>query len=109
EDKLRVQIAAQFEGEGLQVTCIHAARQIHGARASKDLHLRMESLKRTYRKVIRDFPRCFFGDQHTRRRIGRVNHPGRYLGWPWCSATRSSYSFYKTWFRATVTSAVQGQ
>ncbi|GMF57164.1 unnamed protein product [Phytophthora fragariaefolia] len=61
EDKLLVQIAYQFEREGLQVTWDYLARRMETTRSPQQLRLRLSSLKRTYGKFIRDFPKCFFG------------------------------------------------
>ncbi|EGZ30598.1 hypothetical protein PHYSODRAFT_374189, partial [Phytophthora sojae] len=61
EDKQLVQIALQFEIEGLRITWDYVARQMEKTkRTSRELRLRLASLKRTYGKSIRNFPRCFF-------------------------------------------------
>eukprot|EP00644_Phytophthora_capsici_P018676 jgi/Phyca11/51902/gw1.128.16.1 len=60
EDKLLVQIAYQFEREGLRVTWSYVARRMQTRRSSNELRIRLASLKRTYGKLLQNFPRCFF-------------------------------------------------
>ncbi|KAF1773517.1 histone H3-K79 methyltransferase [Phytophthora cactorum] len=62
EDKLLVQIALQFEHEGLRITWDNVARRMAKTkRSGRKLRQRLVSLKRTYGKHIQDFPPCFFG------------------------------------------------
>jgi hypothetical protein len=60
EDKLLVQIALQFEREGLRITWAYVARRMKTKRSANELRLRLTSLKSTYGKTISTFPRCFF-------------------------------------------------
>ncbi|KAJ8579186.1 hypothetical protein ON010_g5 [Phytophthora cinnamomi] len=61
EDKALVQIAFLFEREGLRITWEYVARQMRTNRPVRQLKCRLASLKRTYGKSLKDFPRCFFG------------------------------------------------
>ncbi|KAF4142210.1 hypothetical protein GN958_ATG08386 [Phytophthora infestans] len=61
ENKALVQVAAQFELEGLRitwpdVTCVMAK----STSTDCDLELRLAILKQTYEKKASCFPRCFF-------------------------------------------------
>eukprot|EP00644_Phytophthora_capsici_P019444 jgi/Phyca11/132715/e_gw1.214.8.1 len=70
EDKLLVQIAFQFEKEGLRVTWDYVARRMKTKRPARQLRLRLASLKRTYGKAISDFPPCFLRGMSSRRLLG---------------------------------------
>ncbi|KAG6957757.1 hypothetical protein JG688_00010836 [Phytophthora aleatoria] len=59
EDKLLVQIAYQFEREGLRVTWNNVARRMKIKRDAKELRLRLSSLKRTDGKSIKAFRLVF--------------------------------------------------
>ncbi|OWZ10441.1 hypothetical protein PHMEG_00016708 [Phytophthora megakarya] len=48
ENKLLVQIAYQFEREGLRITWDYVARRVNRTRAPNAFRLRLASLKRTY-------------------------------------------------------------
>ncbi|KAG3113199.1 hypothetical protein PI125_g7529 [Phytophthora idaei] len=62
EDKTLVQLAHQFEREGLRITWRYVARRMaKSKRTGRELHLRLASLKRTYGKQLANFPPCFFG------------------------------------------------
>ncbi|ETI31400.1 hypothetical protein F443_21627 [Phytophthora nicotianae P1569] len=64
EDKLLVQIAYEFEKEGIRVTWSYVARRMRTMRPSNELRIRLASLKRTYGKSLHDFPRCFFASSN---------------------------------------------
>ncbi|ETI30553.1 hypothetical protein F443_22325, partial [Phytophthora nicotianae P1569] len=72
EDKLLVQIAFQFEKEGLRVTWDYVARQMKTKRSARQLRLRLASLKRTYGKAISGFPPCFLRGMSSRRLLGAL-------------------------------------
>uniref|UniRef100_H3H6C1 SLC26A/SulP transporter domain-containing protein n=1 Tax=Phytophthora ramorum TaxID=164328 RepID=H3H6C1_PHYRM len=62
EDKQLVQIAYEFEKEGIRITWAYVVRRMtKSKRTAAELRLRLASLKRTYGKFVKDFPRCFFG------------------------------------------------
>ncbi|KAG2901010.1 hypothetical protein PC117_g21826 [Phytophthora cactorum] len=61
EDKELVQIAFQFEREGLRITWDYVARRMRTQRTAKQPRLRLASLRRTYGKSTRAFPPCCFG------------------------------------------------
>ncbi|KAF1779086.1 hypothetical protein GQ600_12648 [Phytophthora cactorum] len=61
EDKELVQIAFQFEREGLRITWDYVARRMRTQRMAKQPRLRLASLRRTYGKSTRAFPPCCFG------------------------------------------------
>ncbi|ETI31543.1 hypothetical protein F443_21496 [Phytophthora nicotianae P1569] len=75
EDKLLVQIAFQFEKEGLRVTWDYVARQMKTKRSARQLRLRLASLKRTYGKAISGFPPCFLRGMSSRRLLGAPPQP----------------------------------
>ncbi|KAE8879547.1 hypothetical protein PF005_g10708 [Phytophthora fragariae] len=61
EDKQLVQIALQFEIEGMRITWAYVARRMaESKRTASQLQLRLNSLKKTYGKTIADFPPCCF-------------------------------------------------
>ncbi|KAF1788205.1 hypothetical protein GQ600_3979 [Phytophthora cactorum] len=61
EDKQLVRIALEFENEGIRVTWDYVARRMERSRRTpRELKVRLATLKRTYWKRVRDFPRCFF-------------------------------------------------
>ncbi|KAF1787089.1 hypothetical protein PC116_g22334 [Phytophthora cactorum] len=57
EDKQLVRIALEFENEGIRVTWDYVARRME---RSSRTPCRLATLKRTYGKRVRDFPRCSF-------------------------------------------------
>ncbi|KAG3050678.1 hypothetical protein PI125_g26402 [Phytophthora idaei] len=67
EDKLVVQIAFQFEREGLRITWDFVACRMKTKRPARQLRPRLASLKRTYGKSISGFPPCFLGGLYSRR------------------------------------------
>ncbi|KAE9156828.1 hypothetical protein PF005_g33070, partial [Phytophthora fragariae] len=67
EDKLLVQIALQFEREGLRVTWAYVARRMKTKRSANELRLRLASLKRIYGNSISGFPPWFFSGLASRR------------------------------------------
>lgn len=75
EDKLLVQIAFQFEREGLRITWAYVARRMQTKRPARQLRLRLASLKRTYGKAISGFPPCFLRGMPSRRLLGALRSP----------------------------------
>ncbi|KAG3087715.1 hypothetical protein PI125_g18576 [Phytophthora idaei] len=75
EDKLLVQIAFQFEREGLRITWDYVARRMKTKRPARQLRLRLASLKRTYGKSISGFPPCFLGGLYSRRLLSAPGLP----------------------------------
>jgi hypothetical protein len=70
EDKQLVQIALEFEREGIRVTWSYVARRMaKSKRTASQLRLRLVSLKRTYGKEIKNFPRCFFSGSAPEHRL----------------------------------------
>ncbi|KAG3063100.1 hypothetical protein PI124_g11158 [Phytophthora idaei] len=62
EAKHLVQIALELENEGIWVTWDYVARHMaKSKRTASQLRLRLTSLKRTYGKTVKNFPRCVFG------------------------------------------------
>ncbi|KAG3180120.1 hypothetical protein PC116_g18071 [Phytophthora cactorum] len=62
EDKQLVQIALEFEREGIRVTWAYVARRMaKSKRTATEPRLRLPSLKRTHGKAVKNFPRCFSG------------------------------------------------
>ncbi|KAL4146500.1 hypothetical protein PRNP1_012364 [Phytophthora ramorum] len=62
EDKQLVRIAYEFEKEDIRITWAYVVRRMtKSKRTATELRLRLASLKRTYGKFVKDFPRCFFG------------------------------------------------
>ncbi|KAE8998832.1 hypothetical protein PR002_g18634 [Phytophthora rubi] len=74
EDKLLVQIAFQFEREGLRITWDYVGRRMKTKRTARQLQIRLSNLKRTYGKSLSDFPPCFFSGM-TSRRLLRARGP----------------------------------
>ncbi|KAE8902017.1 hypothetical protein PF003_g13826 [Phytophthora fragariae] len=74
EDKLLVQIAFQFEREGLRITWDYVGRRMKTKRTARQLQIRLSNLKRTYGKSLSDFPPCFFSGM-TSRRLLRAREP----------------------------------
>ncbi|KAG1704634.1 hypothetical protein DVH05_005563 [Phytophthora capsici] len=63
EDKQLVQIALEFENEVIRVTWDYVApRMTKSKRTASQLRLRFASLKRTFGKTLKNFPRCFLGE-----------------------------------------------
>ncbi|KAG3117961.1 hypothetical protein PI125_g3329 [Phytophthora idaei] len=62
EDKQLVRTALEFENEGIRVTWGYVARgrMERLRRTPRELKVRLATLKGTYGKRVRDFPRCFF-------------------------------------------------
>ncbi|KAG3201971.1 hypothetical protein PC128_g3562 [Phytophthora cactorum] len=61
EDKQLVRIALEFENEGTRVTWDYVVRRMERLRLTpRELKVRLTTLKGTYGKRVRDFPRCFF-------------------------------------------------
>ncbi|KAG3149919.1 hypothetical protein PI126_g11782 [Phytophthora idaei] len=61
EDKQLVQIALQFDVEGLRIPRDYIARRmVKMKRSATELLKRLASLKKTYGKRIKGLPRCFF-------------------------------------------------
>ncbi|KAG3068051.1 hypothetical protein PC122_g17106 [Phytophthora cactorum] len=75
EDKLVVQIAFQFEREGLRITWDYVARRMKTKRPARQLRLRLASLKRTYGKSISGLPPCFLGGLYSRRLLSASGLP----------------------------------
>ncbi|KAG3172538.1 hypothetical protein PC128_g18509 [Phytophthora cactorum] len=62
EAKQLVQIAPELENEDIWVTWDYVARHMaKSKRTASQLRFRLTSLKRTYGKTVKNFPRCFFG------------------------------------------------
>ncbi|KUG01268.1 hypothetical protein AM587_10001002 [Phytophthora nicotianae] len=76
EDKLLVQIAYEFEKEGIRVTWSYVARRMRTMRPSNELRIRLASLKRTYGKSLHDFPRCFFASSNGTALLSRRRPSG---------------------------------
>ncbi|KAG1691652.1 hypothetical protein DVH05_026815 [Phytophthora capsici] len=63
EDKQLVQIALESENEGIRATWDYVApRMTKPKRTASQFRLRLASLKRTYGKALKNFPRCFLGE-----------------------------------------------
>ncbi|KAG2911380.1 hypothetical protein PC129_g24373 [Phytophthora cactorum] len=75
EDKLLVQIAFQFEREGLRITWDYVVRRMKTKRPARQFRLRLASLKRTYGKSISGFPPCFLGGLYSRRLLSAPGLP----------------------------------
>eukprot|EP00644_Phytophthora_capsici_P012141 jgi/Phyca11/106714/e_gw1.12.687.1 len=60
EDNLLMQIVYQFAREGLRVTWSYVAQRMYTRRSFNKLRVRIASLKRTYGKLLQNFPLCFF-------------------------------------------------
>ncbi|KAG6944681.1 hypothetical protein JG688_00016960 [Phytophthora aleatoria] len=88
EDKELVQIAFQFEREGLRITWDYVARRMRTQRPAKQLRLRLASLKRTYGKPTQAFPPCFFSGQVPRRLL-TASGPPPPTAFPLAQPTRS--------------------
>ncbi|KAF1784636.1 hypothetical protein GQ600_15978 [Phytophthora cactorum] len=65
EDKLLVQIAYQFEKEGLRNTWRYVAKN-KTKHPSNELRLRLANIKRTHGKSLRHFPRSLFTGLQTK-------------------------------------------
>ncbi|KAG2845167.1 hypothetical protein PC113_g7742 [Phytophthora cactorum] len=75
EDKLLVQIAFQFEREGLRITWDYVARRMKTKHPALQLRLRLASLMTTYGKSISGFPPCFLGGLYSRRLLSAPGLP----------------------------------
>eukprot|EP00644_Phytophthora_capsici_P019650 jgi/Phyca11/53434/gw1.485.6.1 len=61
EDKQLVQIALEFEDEGVRISRDYVARRmVKSKRTRSQLRLRLVCLKLTYGTTLRKFTRCFF-------------------------------------------------
>ncbi|GMF47026.1 unnamed protein product [Phytophthora fragariaefolia] len=87
EDKLLVQLACQFEREGLRITWPYVAQRMKTHRAARQLRLRLANLKRTYGKSLSGFPPRFFSGPTT---TGLFSVAGHVLPPPRISAGRDS-------------------
>eukprot|EP00644_Phytophthora_capsici_P011371 jgi/Phyca11/119155/e_gw1.37.311.1 len=88
EDKQLVQIALEFEDEGVRISWDYVARRmVKSKRTLNQLRLRLVCLKRTYRTTLRQFPRCFFSGSAPGRHLLSPEVPVLRKGAQWWCGT----------------------
>ncbi|KAF1788199.1 hypothetical protein GQ600_3973 [Phytophthora cactorum] len=98
EDKQLVRIALEFENEGIRVTWDYVARRMERSRRTPcELKVRLATLKRTYGKRVRDFPRCSFSSATQGRLLLSSGEASGTRGPPRAMTRRGTAPPRRTW------------